>query len=273
MGLCEIRPNPAPPCSTLDCVHPRHGRQISVPRPIVQDGEPTLRHGRGQRQHPVAFRMPHDKSAGVEKKGVDPGMAGHKPVVLLVPVPRVAHDGVPQVPKVEPNLVESARGGTAFHQAVPRGFVGANRMGEFDAGEGAVVGLGLLRQRVVCGRQGLLHHTFVLGPSSNHSIVGLGGAPVHKLQLQGIQGIPGRREQHDATRRLVQSMNGLQPSIAFSGFVQEVPQVVRLVKIDVRAMHEQTVGFDQCTDVRIFMQHPEGGRCIRRLGLSEVWAG
>ena len=96
---------------------------------------------------------------------------------------------------------------------------------------------------------------------------------MHKLELQGIQCIPGRREQHDAARRLVQPVNGLQPCIAFPGFVQEVPQVVRLVEIDVRAMDQQTVGFDHRTHVRIFVQHPEGGRCVWHLGLSEVWAG
>ena len=217
--------------------------------------------------------MPDGESAGVQQERLDPGVAGHEPVVLLVAVPRVAHDGVSQVPEMKPNLVEAARGGAAFHHAVPRGFIGPDRVGEFNAGEGAVVGLGFLRRRVVRSGQGFLHHAFVLCPATNHGIVSLGRTSVHKLELQGIQRIPRWGKQHDAARRLVQPVNGLQPCIAFPGFVQEVPQVVRLVEIDVRAMDQQTVGFDHRAHVRIFVQHPEGGRCIWRLGLSEVWAG
>ena len=104
---------------------------------------------------------------------------------LLVAVPRVAHDGVPQVAEMKPNLVKTPCQGPALHHAVPRGFIGPDRVGEFNAGEGAVMGLGLLRQRVVCGRQGLLHHAFVLCPASNHGVVGLGRASVHKLEASG----------------------------------------------------------------------------------------
>lgn len=84
---------------------------------------------------------------------------------------------------------------------------------------------------------------------------------MHEFKLQGIQGIPWRSEEHKATCGLVQTMHRLQPRLLFTGFVDKVPQIERLVKINVRPMHQQPVGFDYGRHVLVRVQQAKRRFC------------
>ena len=89
----------------------------------------------------------------------------------------------------------------------------------------------------------------------------LGRSAVNKLQLQGIQRVACRGEEDNSARRLVQAMHRLQPCFPRPCFVDEVAQIERLVKIDVRPVHQQPVGFHHGAHVFILVQHVECRFC------------
>ena len=251
------------PCrpSHRRCVRPRHAPDVTVPRPAVQNGVPSLWHACLQAQDAFTVRMLDLEAAGVKHQRVGPCFSSHEAVVLFVAVTRVSHNRVPQMAEVEADLVKTASLGPTLHQAVPRRLVGAHRVVQFSPRQRCVVGSRFLGLGVVGGGQGFLHDALVFRPSANHGPVHLGRSAVHKLQLQGIQRVAGRGEEDNAARRLVQAMHRLQPCFPRPCFVDEVAQIERLVKIDVRPVHQQAVGFHHGAHVFILVQDVECRFC------------
>ena len=101
------------------------------------------------------------------------------------------------------------------------------------------------------------YSSLVFRPSANHGPVHLGRSAVNKLQLQGIQRVACRGEEDNAARRLVQAMHRLQPCFPRPRFVDEVAQIERLVKIDVRPVNQKPVGFHHGAHVFILVQDVE----------------
>ena len=199
--------------------------------------------------------------AGMEHEGVGPGAGGHRTVVPFVAVTRIADNRVPKVAEVKPDLVESSGFRAAFNEAVARRFVRAH--GHLDLGprQGGVPGDRLLGLGVVRRGERFLDHALVFCPPSNHGPIDLGGPSVHELKLQVVQRVAWGGKEDNAACGLVKAMHGLQPRLAGARRIHEVSQIVRFVEIDVRAVHQQSVGLDHRQDALFLEQRIKSGFC------------
>ena len=96
---------------------------------------------------------------------------------------------------------------------------------------------------------------------------------MNEFELQGIQSIARTGKEHNPACGFVQTMHRLQPSLPRSCFVHKVAQVVGFVKIDVRPVHQQSIGFGSRQNAVIFEDDPKKRFCTERRGRHEVWVG
>ena len=177
------------------------------------------------------------------------------------------------MPEVKSDLMEPACFRSALNEAVSCSLVRAYGMRQFDPGKGSIVRLRFLGGRVVRRGQGLFHHALVFGPPTDHGPIHFGGTSMDKFKFQGIQGVARKCKEDNAAGGFVQSVNGLQPSVLGPCFVHKVAQVVRFVKIDVRPVHQQSVGFGSRQNAVIFEDDLEVRFCTWRRGRREVRFG
>ncbi len=197
----------------------------------------------------------------MEHEGVRPGAGGHRAVVSFVAVAGVADDGMPKVAEVKPDLVESSGFWAAFNQAVAGRLVRAHGHLQLGPGQRGVPGERLLGLGVVRRGERFLDHALVFRPPPNHGPIHLGGSPVHELKFQVVQGVAWGGEEDNAACGLVKAVHWLQPRLMGARRIHQVPQIVRFVEVDVRAVHQQTVGLDHRQDAVFLEQRIKSGFC------------
>ena len=174
------------------------------------------------------------------------------------------------MPEVKTDLMKSSCFWPAFDEAVSRRLIRSNWMRQFNFGKGSVVGPRLFWGWIVGRRQGFFHQTFVVRPPADHCPIALLGAALDKFKFQRIECLARCGKEHNATCWFVQPVHWLQPSVPFPCFVEEVAQVVRFMKINVRPVHQQTVGFGSRQNAAIVADHIEVRFCTNRRGRCDV---
>lgn len=154
----------------------------------------------------------------------------HPPVVRPVAMRSVSEDGVTQVLEVQADLVKTSGHRSAFQQAESGRVVSRHGLGELHFLEHFDQRLGRLGLRVVAGRQGLGDFTFLFGkPTSHHRVVPFLHRTFHQHVMERGMRLSLASKHHDARRRTVQPVNGLQIA-GFTALYQAIFEVVGILR-------------------------------------------
>ena len=155
--------------------------------------------------HSVAgLGMPEPERLAFEQQSLDQKVFSENPVVLTIPVYRVANNRIARPREVPSDLVHPASDRFHLQQRVAGGRVLFVRDWYFDLRKFSKPSLGLQQLvRVIVSFERAIHAALILGPAAYHAIVGLLHFPVFELVRQRARRLRIERiEQHAGSGRI-----------------------------------------------------------------------
>jgi len=131
------------------------------------------------------------------------------PVVGLIAMGRVADDGVPQMPQVEPYLMVPAGFRSAIHERKTARRVPGYRDVPFVSRQRRKMGAGLFRLAAVTGGQGFGYLTNVIHPPPDNGQVPLLDGVVRELSMEHAVSLQVLCKEHEPAGRPVDAVYGM----------------------------------------------------------------